>query len=250
MRIIFYPYKMKSKSAKLLARRFQTVRVLPFGRYRSRYHDVVVNWGNSTIPFWGAKVLNKPEAVAISINKLKTFQKLQLKEVPTPEWTTSYETANQWLQEGHKVYARTVLSGHSGNGIVVCSINSGSPLVNAPLYTKRVKAKHEYRVHVFNGSIIDQQQKKRRNGVETTGLIRNHMNGYVFARQDVVLPEIVKSTAIAAVAALRLDFGAVDIGYVERDDKAFVYEINSAPGIEGTTIDRYEQAILNSQEYV
>jgi len=175
-----------------------------------------------------------------------TFEKLKEHNVSTPDWTTQHETALQWIQEGHQVYSRTVLSGHSGNGIFVSSTPEG--LVPAGLYTKRVKAKYEYRVHVWKGEVIDFQQKKRRNGVESNFLIRNHTNGYVFARGDVELPEMVKSESIAAISALGLDFGAVDIGYVERDNKAFVYEVNTAPGIEGTTVSRYQNVINNLKE--
>jgi glutathione synthase/RimK-type ligase-like ATP-grasp enzyme len=36
-----------------------------------------------------------------------------------------------------------------------------------------------------------------------------------------------------------LDFGAVDVIWNERQQRAYVLEINSAPGLEGTTIDDY-----------
>jgi glutathione synthase/RimK-type ligase-like ATP-grasp enzyme len=38
---------------------------------------------------------------------------------------------------------------------------------------------------------------------------------------------------------LGLDFGAVDIGHRIIDNKVFVFEVNTAPGIEGTTLQRY-----------
>ncbi len=239
--ILFYPYKLGSVSAKTLAREFNSKRIKPFGRYRAKYRDLVVNWGNSTIPYWYARILNKPEAVAIAANKLKTFQKLKEHNVSTPEWTDQRTKAVEWVQSGTEIYARRVLSGNSGRGIVVCT--TPESVVDAPLYTKRVKAKYEFRIHVFKNGVIDVQQKKRRNGVEANNYIRNLSNGYIYARADVQVPEIVSSTAIAGVKALGLDFGAVDIGYVERDNKAFIYEINTAPGIMGTTIEKYKAAI-------
>jgi hypothetical protein len=42
-------------------------------------------------------------------------------------------------------------------------------------------------------------------------LIRSHHRGYVFARENLNVPESVRIEAIKAVKALELDFGAADI---------------------------------------
>jgi len=249
MAIYLYPYSNYSKSARSLARALNIKRILRNGNHVSRYKNIYLNWGSSTPPDFGCTtILNKPEYVATSTNKLKTFEALKAANVSTPDWTTQHETALQWIQEGHQVYSRTILSGHSGSGISVSSVPE--TLVRAPLYTKRVKAKYEFRVHVWKGRVIDYQQKKRRDGVEANPLIRNHSNGYIFARIGIELPDVVKSTAVAAVAALGLDFGAVDIGYVERDNKAYTYEVNTAPGISNSTVAAYQSAINLEYENV
>jgi glutathione synthase/RimK-type ligase-like ATP-grasp enzyme len=115
--------------------------------------------------------------------------------------------------------------------------------MECPLYTLDTKAKHEYRIHVFNGMIIDSQQKKKRNDHEG-GIrgIRNHANGWVYAREGVVFPIPVLEQSLRAVKALGLNFGAVDIGYNELENTAYVYEVNSAPGLTGTTLDFYTNA--------
>ena len=38
----------------------------------------------------------------------------------------------------------------------------------------------------------------------------------------------------------------VDIGYNEKLDKLFVIEVNSAPGMENSTLKDYTKAILNA----
>ena len=48
----------------------------------------------------------------------------------------------------------------------------------------------------------------------------------------------------AAIKALGLDFGAVDIIYNEAEDQHYVLEVNTAPGLEGTTLQKYTEAIL------
>ena len=39
------------------------------------------------------------------------------------------------------------------------------------------------------------------------------------------------------------DFGAFDVIYNQKKNQAFVLECNTAPGIEGTTLDNYVEAI-------
>jgi glutathione synthase/RimK-type ligase-like ATP-grasp enzyme len=48
-----------------------------------------------------------------------------------------------------------------------------------------------------------------------------------------------------AVAALGLDFGAVDIGWNRSTRRATVYEVNTAPYVEGTTAKMYAEAIVD-----
>jgi glutathione synthase/RimK-type ligase-like ATP-grasp enzyme len=49
---------------------------------------------------------------------------------------------------------------------------------------------------------------------------------------------------LAAVSALGLDFGAVDIIWNEREDKCYVLEVNTAPGLQGSTLENYANAIM------
>ena len=106
------------------------------------------------------------------------------------------------------------------------------------------KHKHEYRVHVFKDKVIDVQQKRKRIGAIGNG-VRNHANGWIYARAEIAPSEELLSSARRAVNLLGLDFGAVDIGHRLIDNKLFVFEINTAPGITGTTLDNYAKAIYN-----
>jgi hypothetical protein len=257
-----YPYKMGSQSARSLSVGLSSLRVRQEGQYRPRPNHIIINWGNSNIPDWlysrtrtGLWVnlnqfINPPQVVAIACNKRLTLQRLSDYGIPVPEYTDYKEKTLFWINEGHKVFCRTQLTGHSGQGIVLAS--SVEELVDAPLYTKYTKAKLEFRVHVMNNQVIDFVQKKKRietpafsllftAPIETNHYIRSHRFGWVFTRDGVTLPDKVKEAALGAIQALGLDFGAVDIGYKVNEDKAFVYECNTAPGLEGTTLQRYIQ---------
>ena len=244
MSLKIFPYKLGSVSAKRLARTLGTLRVSP--SYNARRKDVIVNWGNSTPPHfrWMEQDLNNPHAIALASNKLNTFTELECKGFEDiPQYTISKDIAKHLIDMGDTIYCRSTVTGHSGRGIVIA--NTTNELINAPLYTVKTKHKHEYRVHVFRGQVLDIQMKRKRNGAVGGTGIRNHANGWVYARAEIAPPEELLLSSINAVRLLGLDFGAVDIGHRVIDNKFFVFEVNTAPGLEGTTLDKYSKAIYN-----
>lgn len=249
MRTVFAPYRPGVSATRELAAKFASFCIRPEGsKFRPRVDDLIVNWGRSNLPdFPVGRVLNHPDAVAVCVDKLKTFHAFTEHEVPTVDWTQSHDVAEQWVRNGDTILARLQLNGRGGAGISV--INGASHpegFGRAPLYTKYHKRKAEFRVHVMDGKVISLQQKKLKDGTEKhdlTFIIRNHANGWIFARNDITVPECVKNAAIAAVRACGLDFGAVDVGWNSSQDRAYVYEVNSAPGIEGTTLEDYANAL-------
>ena len=247
-RLKVFPYKLGSESAKMLAQGLRVKRVRP--TYDARRRDVIINWGNSkpSSILQSVHDLNSHEAIALACNKLKTYQTLEAAGYEhLPNWCTTRYKADQMLYHATEggatlgkeaIYCRTTLTGHSGSGIIIAKYQH--ELVDAPLYTLGTRHKYEFRVHVFKGKVIDVQQKKKRNGdtVGSTG-IRNHSNGWIYARCGIDLPDHVLTAAVKAVTILGLDFGACDIGYRERDNKVFLFEVNTAPGLYGTTLQKY-----------
>jgi hypothetical protein len=242
-----YPYKLGSKSAKALALALNAKRVRSNGRYRPKENHLIINWGMSTQPNWDVRytqTLNHTVNVRKASNKRYTFDQFLLHGVPHPDWTDDTECAQSWIDDGHIVYGRQTLTSHSGQGIILFDSETICSTMECPLYTKNTKAKHEYRIHVGdNGeTIIDFVQKKKRIGFENSlSGIRSHSNGWIFAREGVMPPDCVFDAAKAAIKALNLDFGAADVGYNQRENKAYVYEVNTAPGLEGTTLLKYKE---------
>lgn len=218
-------------------------------KFRPRPGDVVLNWGCAEDPFPGAGVqwINNPASVARAQNKLLAYQDFLRAGVPHPTFTEDSAEAAQWLRDGRDVVVRRLLRGSAGRGIVLKTaaewnndMGYGVELPNAPLYTQYVKKADEYRVHVVNGTVIDIQQKRRRHGQDAVcNQIRNASNGWVYCRQEIECPDVVTEAAIAAVNCLGLTFGAADIGYNRYHQAATVYEVNTAPGLEGSTIESY-----------
>ncbi len=254
-RAVVFPYKMGSQSAKALASRLTTLlglkvrRVRADGRYRAKQRSLLLNYGSSISPFWGqvGTWINKPSNCAQAGNKLSAFQLFKNHSIPTPDFTTDVAVAQRWIQDNATVVCRTVLNGHSGRGIVL--VDTVDKLVQAPLYTKYKKKRKEFRVHVFKNQVIDVAEKRKRKiehrPPDFDGYIRNLANGWVFCRDNVTKPADLDGLAIAACNALGLDFGAVDIIWNERDNKCYVLEVNTAPGLQGTTLENYARAIYS-----
>lgn len=247
-RIVISPYQLASKGARLLADALDTIRVRPNGKYVPKRNHIVVNWGQSAPPPWTAKghaeILNKFDAVKVATNKLLTFKALDGK-VPIPEFTTDIKEAEKWFEKKKaKVVCRTLLRASEGRGIVVA--DAAAKLVAAPLYVRFVPKDVEYRVHVFRGTAIHVQQKRLRNGLQNdenrNQYIRNTANGWVFTIEHVECPIEVQEEAVKAVTALGLDFGAVDVA-VSKKQEVVIFEVNTAPGIEGTTVNKYADVL-------
>lgn len=252
------PHDIHSQGAKALAKALKAKRILPNkSKYVYRNNHTIINWGRSSIP-WATntmRIVNKPAAVFKAICKIDTFNTLKSNKVSIPDFSTSIDEARKWINEGNTVFCRTLTRASAGRGIVVAT--KVDEIVAAPLYVKYKKKKSEFRIAVVGGKIIDFTQKKRRtdwddavNG-QINNLIRSHDKGWVFCRENVNPPKTVLDLAIQAVKALGLDFGAVDIIFNERENKAYVLEVNTAMGLEGTSIQRYSQAfqqLINNQQ--
>lgn len=248
-RIILYPYKLGSESCKDLALETGATRVRQDGNYRPRENDLIINWGNSHVPSWrnqadeqGLSILNTPESVAIASNKLETFRALAVAGVSIPNYTTDREQAYGF----RRVIARGTLNGNSGEGILI--LMGGQELPDAPLYTEFIPQKAEYRVHVFNGEIISYAKKQRENDNppenDTQEMIRSHNNGWIFRKEGLRRLERIENIATEAVQALGLDFGGVDI-VMDEEGEVHVLEVNSACGMEGSTLEAYRDKILD-----
>lgn len=236
-----WSYNPWSESGKLLAQALGVKRIKHTNsKYKWKPHKRILNWG-STKSLTG-QIINHPVNVRAATDKLSAFQIFQMRSVSVPPFTTHQNEAQTWLDNGKTVLARTVVNGAEGRGIIV--VKPGDILPYAPLYTQYIPKKAEYRVHVVNNEAIDVQQKLRKRGHDNKDFhVRNTANGFIFVRGNVHCPEPCILEATKAVAALGLDFGAVDVIWNEKNQKAYVLEVNTAPGIVGTTVQKYKDAL-------
>lgn len=243
-----YPYSIGSDSAKALAEALNIRRIKPEGR-DLHVKGTIINWGSSGFTrslTYENELLNSPDAVANAVNKLQAFKCMD-GHTSIPPWTDDREEALEWFIRGmlDPIVIRHKLTGHSGDGIQLFEEEQRytDPFPVAPLYTKYIKKRQEYRLHVFRDKVFFTQRKARNKDVPDENVnwqIRNHANGFIFAHQGVDCGPQAEQYAVAAVRSLGLDFGAVDI-IKGVDDRWYVLEVNTACGLEGTTLEKYAE---------
>ncbi len=241
-RILLAPYKMGSAGAKALATAINARRTKATKRFK---RDVLlINWGRSDLVPRGRpyKILNQAGMVIRATNKLSCLQRLRESGVAAVDFTVNREQVRRWLDVGYTVYGRQLLNASQGKGIIILKPGEVN-IPYCPLYTKGILKAHEYRVHVFGNKILDVTKKRRRNNIDRNDYIKNLSNGWVYCREGIEIPDNLLEVAKKAVAGLGLDFGAVDLLY--RKGEAYVLEINTAPGLQGTTLAKYVNEFNN-----
>lgn len=123
----------------------------------------------------------------------------------------------------------------------------GTDLLNPPtnpgFWVKRESIVQEIRVHSFMGKSIRAGVKAPREGFnQPHQWIRSYDGGWTIKYDGVTSKQAHRDLAHKAVAALGLQFGAVDLAQL-KDGRLIVLEVNRAPGIEGGTVERYAEAI-------
>ena len=122
---------------------------------------------------------------------------------------------------------------------------STTPLLNPDYWSKKEPIVREFRVHSFLGRSIRAGVKDLRDGFTSATAhpwVRSWEAGWRIRYDGVSSRQRHRDLAHAAVRALGLDFGAVDIAE-KADGSLMVLEVNRAPGLEGGTVDAYASAV-------
>jgi glutathione synthase/RimK-type ligase-like ATP-grasp enzyme len=246
-----YPYHTASVSAKLVAEAMGIKRIKrKNSKFEGHPSKTVINWGCRKLPAEPrhCNVINHSVFVEPCSNKLTFFRNMNKEGCGDviPPYTNDPAQAVAWVNKGDTVVCRTKLRSHSGRGIVMAE--KVGDVVPAKLYTKYIPKKNEYRVYICGeprqGEVIDVARKARRKDCPNPNWqVRSWHNGFVFARKDCNPPQAVLDAAVRCHNASMLHFSAVDVVYNDREKKAYVLEINTAPGVEGQTIQVYADAL-------
>jgi len=163
------------------------------------------------------------------LNKFEELGKLEEKKVPTIPFS----------QYPIRMIKTSVYFGRSfkhtkGKDIVVYKDWDAIPHYHKHQYfTQFIPHIREFRVWTYRGRHLSAYEKIRRfkRGKNHPLKIWNWRNGYAFEYVP-ECPEALKQIGRDAIAALDLDFGAVDVIETE-DHRYLVLEVNTAPGTQG-----------------
>ena len=240
-------YKKGSRSAKDLANAMGIKRMKLSGS-RVRRSDAIINWGSTTMlsnypHLASSRIINHPQYVREVANKLNFYRQYQ---EYTPKFTTSFTEARDGVIGDYPILARHTLTSHSGQGIVVCHNEFElAENAHAKVFTQYIKKNREYRIH-FVGDAIRIARKKRRNGMQDAcKYVRSHQNGYVFCTDDIRDSEHVMEMARRFISETNLDFGAIDIIHSTKTGVTKILEVNTAMGLEGSTLEWYRDELRN-----
>ena len=180
-----------------------------------------------------------------SVDKIEQFKFFTKENIPALEWTTLPSIAQEWLLAGKTVFGRKYLNSSCGKGIVILEPEDNVPVL--PVYTMYKKKKREFRVHCYQDRVVAVTEKRKRKGFEgeRETKIRNLANGYVFCQSVEDEPDGLRLLALRAARVSPSHFRGVDIGYNAKAQELFVIEVNSAPGIQGSNVQAYINAITN-----
>ena len=200
--------------------------------------DVYVRWYESfkPAPPKSAIVLNNQT----KLSNLGQLQRFTAQNVPTIEYTTALQVAQQWVAEGADVWGRK--ASHT-QGLDVIASPKKVGWAQRDYWVKVWPATEEWRIHICYGMSIargkkvqvDQPRKK------LPAAMRNRRNGWRL-HHTFAPPKGMRTLAKAAVAAVGYDFGAVDILWDTATNTGKVLEVNMCPGLDDYTADAYAAA--------
>jgi len=183
-------------------------------------------------------------------DKLAQYKYFFKYELNFPPFTESKALAKDWVKKGNSVLCRVLLQGQEGHGIIIA--DKVNDVVDAPVYVLYKEKTIEFRVNLYKRKYVNHREKRRKIGFEEVeggdDRIRNIANGYVYCLPRMKIGQEIINTAIMASYVTDSDIVGVDIGYDKNTGEHFIIEVNSAPALEGVTVDDYVKHILGENE--
>ncbi len=244
------------------------------GGYPNRFASIlrksppsyVINLGTTEeFPFDGG-IVNPREMVRAASNKKQARISFQEASVPAPKL---FLRGREVTKADLPVIGRTSYH-NKGKGFWFCkTLDDVQRAVKrgATHFLEFVPQTREYRVHTFckrkafgkesretNDYVSVKLAEKvwqGKNRPDPAKIQKNHEFGWVFLGQQDRREEeldVVRYAAKQAIAALGLDFGAVDVMYKIKDKRPYVLEVNSTPSLaddNANTCEVYASRILS-----
>lgn len=202
----------------------------------------IIRYGNSFGNFSKEIGLNSPAFISLCANK-KMFSELLLhNSFYTPEYRKDKDLEFPLL-------IRQTLFGHGGEGIILCK-NEEEFKQNwrDNYWTKYIPTQFELRVHVLGDKIV---KIFRKDSIEKEEFpIRNNATCHFSIRDPEKyskLKELINDLNIlfSLVEGVNFGFYALDVGWNSDRKEYFIFEANSAPGLNEHTANVYADFLCN-----
>ena len=227
--------------------------------------EYVINLGTTEEYDLGSTFLNSREMVRTASNKKAARRTFEEQGIPAPELFMRGSDVTSFPVVGRTSY-------HSkGQGFWFCKDKrevSRAVKAGATHFMEFVPNTREYRVHTFiKAKAMENDERKPEDyvSVKISEKVwqgdgepdprepqKNHEFGWTFLgpqnRREEEL-DVVRNVAKQAIAALQMDFGAVDVMYRVRNKRPYVLEVNSTPSLSddnADTCERYANRILKT----
>lgn len=188
--------------------------------------------------------LNRLDAIQRASNKLGALQLFVDHGVPIPPrlQVGGYAAAESY----RRIFRKN--ERHAGNDnppIVEPNEVADLAVVNTFDYCMEcIDVAREFRVHVFREAALIYQEKLPREGIQPHPYIRSSNRGWRLVTCANPFPDgSLAALAVQSVAALGLDFGAVDV-LLNQSGHFVVVEVNTAPGLNDLKASRYAEAMV------
>lgn len=228
-----------SRTGRAIARALGSSRGYP-SRWNRVGGDVLVRWGSSA-GMDADVTLNTSESVSRTADKLRMLETLRDGGISVPPFSVRDDELE------YPILGRS--RNHRGGTDIAVYMRPDERrgLASHAFYTQFVESAREMRLHVVGNEVVAAALKR---GPDHEGHlpIRNHDHGYTFVPFVHTWPHQRRcDTAVAAVRALGLDFGSVDL-LILPSDADMVCEVNSSAGCTPRTARAYATGIAKLLE--
>lgn len=209
---------------------------IPHGRDmdNSERYDYLIRWGSTRSIRWipAIKTFNRRSSISNNTDKYNSLSVMSEAGVPTPRFNRS---------SSHIDFPAIGRSNNHMGGRDVQLYMQRTDIEHvgpSDYYVHYIPKMLEYRVHIIGNEVVKVSQKVRTEDGEYDPVVWNYGNGFTFRNPREEHAGLY--FAMAAVRALDLDFGAVDL-IIGEDNRPYVLEVNTAPGLDEPSLDIYEQ---------
>lgn len=205
-----------------------------------------VRYGNSFGNFNKDTSLNSKDFIRLCSSKLSFSNLLSENNLYTPAYTKSLDTLTDDI---FPVLIRQSLSLSGGRGIILCKNREEFNANNRHNYwTKYIPTEFELRVHIIGGKIARIFRKDLEEEAEFP--IRNNQTCHFALKESEKYPKLVDvvNNLNNVFNSNNLNFGfyALDVGWDKSKKQYFIFEANSAPGLNEHTAELYANFIVEN----